>query len=173
MMGVMSLPSARRKESPAGCRARARQAAGERADRNAQHLGGFLVRQTLDQHQADHHALIVVQLRHRLVHVHAFVLAIGRPVAHRLADVLAHLLGQEDGVAPHARTHFVDPGVLHHGEHPAVESGPGLPLVQAQQRALDRQLHQVVGILAVTGDGARKTAQPRQQSRHGLASFVG
>ena len=32
-----------------------------------------------------------------------------------------------------------------------------------QQCALDRQLHQVVGVVHVAGDGARKAAQPRQQ----------
>src|SRR5262245_6490312 len=86
-------------------------------------------------------------------------MALGAVVTHGHAG----LLRRENAVAARARANFVYPGVTHDAEHPAFELQLRLPLVVPQQSSLDCELHQVVGVVHVAGDGARKAAQSRQQ----------
>jgi len=66
--------------------------------------------------------------------------------------------------APLARAHLVDPGVLHDAKHPTVQACAGLPLFNARQRPFERDLHQVIGVLAVASERAPEPPQARQQS---------
>src|SRR5262245_59290549 len=86
-------------------------------------------------------------------------MALGAVVTHGHAG----LLRRENAVAARARANFVYPGVTHDAEHPAFELQLRLPLVVPQQSSLDCELHQVVGVVHIAGDGAREAAQSRQQ----------
>src|SRR5262245_35384126 len=86
--------------------------------------------------------------------------------------MLAAVFGQRDFAATRARAPIVEPGVLEDGEHPArqVRARPELPAIE--QRALDGHLREVVGIVLVARQGARETAQSRQQGDEAITDFL-
>ena len=55
------------------------------------------------------------------------------------------------------------PGVTQDAEHPTRQACVGSELLGPRQRALDGDLHEVVGIVRITGEGAGKAPQAWQK----------
>jgi len=60
------------------------------------------------------------------------------------------------------RARLVDPGVAHDRQEPGVQPRSRLELVQAHQRSFDRDLHDVVGVGGLAGQGAGESPEARQ-----------
>src|SRR5688572_19505842 len=86
--------------------------------------------------------------------------------------MLATVLGKRDFGAPATRAPVVDPGVLHDAEHPRRQVRARAELFEIAQRLLDRHLHEIVGIVQVARQRARKAAQPRQQGNEAFTDFL-
>ena len=96
-----------------------------------------------------------------------------RAAAERVADRGARFLGRVHALAPAARADFVDPGIFHDAEHPAVQPRAGPPLRGAGQGFFHGHLHQVVRIGDVARDDAGEAPQPRQQLPELRADLIG
>jgi len=89
-----------------------------------------------------------------------------------IADLLTGLRGREQPRAPAARAQLVEPRVAHDAEHPARQRCVRPQLPGARQSPLDRDLHQVVGVVRISGERTRKAPQPRQQRDQRLAQLL-
>ena len=86
--------------------------------------------------------------------------------------MFAAVFGQRDFTAPAASAPVVNPRVFHDAEHPAREIRAGLVLIEMAPRALHRRLHEIVGVVLVARQRAREAAQPRQQRDDAFADFL-
>jgi hypothetical protein len=78
----------------------------------------------------------------------------------RVAHVLSTFFRFEYLIAPSSRSQFVDPRMAQDAEHPAHQRSIGPRLVGARQSPLQRELHQVVGVMRVSRESTRKAPQP-------------
>ena len=131
------------------------------ADRRLRDLRRLLVREPVNAHEADEHALFLGQVRHgradcveREPALH-HPAAIGTGQRFRCLDVdldAAHLLG----------AHAVEPEILGDTIHPAVEPRSWLPLVDPRQGTHTSLLDEIVALIEVSGQGHCEAPQTRQ-----------
>ena len=96
---------------------------------------------------------------HRILNRQEVRLSSARSIGHALCE----LLRCEHALPPPPRADFVDPGMAHDAEQPSGRRRAGTQLIGSRECSLDRCLHEIVGILWVACERARKAAQTRQQ----------
>ena len=89
----------------------------------------------------------------------------------RIRDTLSQLLGSKDPAAPALRPGLVDPGIAQDSKQPARQRQVGSQLIGAGQGTLDRNMHQVVGVVNGACEGSGEAPQPRQQGHDLLSEF--
>lgn len=80
-----------------------------------------------------------------------------------IPDTLRKVRGLEQRLPPPAAAALVDPGIAQNAEQPARHRMIRAQLIGARQGTLGRDLHEVVRILRVAREGARKPPQTRQE----------
>lgn len=78
-----------------------------------------------------------------------------------IPDTLRKVRGLEQRLPPPAAAALVDPGIAQNAEQPARHGVIRTKLLGAREGALRGDLHEIVGILRVAREGARKPPQTR------------
>jgi hypothetical protein len=81
----------------------------------------------------------------------------------RVTHVLSAFFRREYPLAAGARPQFVDPRMSQNAKHPASQRGIGPQLMSACEGPFECELHQVIRVVRISRQGARKAAQPGQQ----------
>jgi Subtilase family len=128
--------------------------------RDVHDIGSLLVRESLDQYQAHDLALLLRQPGQRALDRNDIRL----PVTARIRNTLAKLLRRKNPLAPVPRADLVDPRIAQNAEHPARHRRIRPQLIRTRQSTLDRNVHEVIGVLHASGQRPRESPQPRQQA---------
>ena len=149
------------------CITAARQPARYSSHRYVHDFGSFFVRESLDQYQAHDLALLVRQPGQCALDRNDIRML----MTARIRNALAQLLRGKNPLAPVSRPRLVDPRIAQNAEQPARNRRILPQLIRTRQSTLDRNVHEVIGVLHTTGEGPRKAPQPRQQSDDLLAKI--
>ena len=143
------------------------QPAGYSSHRYVHDFGSFLVRESFDQYQAHYLALLFGQPGQRALDRNDIRML----MTARIRNALAQLLRGKNPLAPVSRPGLIDPGIAQNAEQPARDRRISAQLIRPRQSTLNRNVHEVIGILHTTGEGSRKAPQPRQQPDNLLAKI--
>lgn len=124
-----------------------------RADGQIQYGGNICVSHLFHGHEQQDLALIRGQLRQRPVEVAHFHPALLHGRTQRF-DAIVRSIEFSSSAA-------VDVDVVHDGKQPRAKIRAGAPQMAARPRALERILHQIVGMHGATAENARVAPQPR------------
>jgi hypothetical protein len=149
------------------CVTAAGQPAGYSSNWNVHNFGRFLVRESFDQYQANDLALLVRQPGHCALNRNDIrVLMTGW-----IRNAGSQLLRGKNPVAPLSRANLVNPRVAEDSEQPAGQRRIGAKLSRARQSPLDRNVHEVVGVVRAAGQRPGKASESRQQLDNPLAQI--
>ncbi|MDB6106038.1 MAG: hypothetical protein JWO52_6037 [Gammaproteobacteria bacterium] len=151
------------------CITAACQAARYSSHRHIHDIGSFLVRESLDQYQAHDLALLLREPGQRTLHRND----IRMQMTARIRNALAQLLRGKNPLAAVSRPGFIDPRIAQNAKQPARHRRIRAQLIRARQCTLDRNVHEVIGVLHAAGQGPREAPQPWQQSDNLLAKIFG
>ena len=129
------------------CITAARQPARYSSHRHVHDFGSFLVRESFDQYQAHHLALLVGQPGERYLDRNDIRMLMTAGIR----NALAQLLRDKDPLAPVSRPGLVDPGIAQNAEQPARDRRIRSQLIRTRQSTLNRNVHEVIGVLHAAG----------------------
>jgi Subtilase family len=90
----------------------------------------------------------------------------------RIRNALSKLLRSKDPIAPASGPRLIDPRVAKYSEYPCGQRRVRSQLIRTRQSTLDRDMHQIIGVLNSSRESPGKAPQPRQQRDNLLSQVV-
>lgn len=149
----------------------ARQPAHHRPDRYIENAGRLPVGKVLDADQENDFALIVRQIGDRLGNAVQGKACFDISLA-RGADKVLPLLNVLLRAGRALPSDVVDPQISQDLEQPRIKTGSRFKALGVGKRAFASRLHQIVGKIAGTAKGNRKTAQVRKKCNKLLSELI-